>query len=150
MRFSEIEEIPRLTLGELEALAGTGLTGLFAFLHAGIASQETKWFDDLAVFRVHLCERARDRVTDRNRLGVGAATSDDDFEVELVHQRSRLKRREDGVLKFDGGKILFEGAIIDDDLAGAFGHPDAGDSGFAAAGGAFGGSGGHVGIIGED
>ena len=142
--FLRISEADRSALGELEALAGTGLAGLFAFLHARVAGQEAERLDDLAVFRVHLGERAGDRVADGDGLGVGAAALDDDLEVELVHQRRRLERREDGVLKFDGRKVFFERTVVDGDLAGAFGHPDAGDGGFAAAGGALSGGGGHV------
>ena len=40
----------RLALGELEALAGTGAAGLLAFLHAGIASQESVIAKGLEVF----------------------------------------------------------------------------------------------------
>ena len=124
-------------LGELEALAGTGLTGLFAFLHARVAGEETERLDDLAVFGVDLGEAAGDRVTDRNGLGVDAATFDDHVDVVLVGQRGRLEGGEDRVLEFDRGKVVFEGARIDGDLAGAFGEPDSRDCGFATAGGAW-------------
>ncbi len=44
------------TLGELEALASTGLAGLFAFLHAWVTGEETERLDELAVFWIHLRE----------------------------------------------------------------------------------------------
>jgi hypothetical protein len=72
-----------------------------------------------------------------------AATFNDNVEVKLVGERKREEWSENIVLKLDGGKIFFEAARIDDDLAGAFGHPDASYSGFAAAGGALCGGGGH-------
>jgi hypothetical protein len=47
-----------LTLGELEALAGTGLTGLFAFLHARVAGEEASLLEHATQFRVHLNQGA--------------------------------------------------------------------------------------------
>ena len=78
-------------LGELEALAGTGLTGLFAFLHARVAGEETERLDDLAVLGVDLSKAAGDRVTNRNGLCVDAAAFDDHIDVVLVGQRGRLE-----------------------------------------------------------
>ena len=124
-------------LGELEALAGTGLTGLFAFLHARVAGEETERLDNLAVFGIDLGEAARNRVTDRNGLCVDATTFDDHIDVIFVGQRGRLKGGENRVLEFDRGKVVFEGARVDDDLAAAFGEPDSRDCGFATAGGAW-------------
>ena len=133
----------RLTLGELEALAGSGLTSLFAFLHPWVTGKETKRLDGLAVFWIHLGKGAGDRVADRNGLSLLATAFDDDVQVKLVGKSNCLERREHRVLKLDRRKVFLEGASIDGDLAGAFGHPDAGDCGFAAAGGALGGGGGH-------
>ena len=129
---------------ELEALAGTRLAGLLAFLHAGIAGEKSERFHNFAIFWIHLGERARNGVTNGNGLRVRAATLDDHHDIKLVHQCSRLKRRKDGILKFNGRQIFFERTFVDRDLAGAFGHPDAGYSGFAASSGAMSGGGGHV------
>ena len=82
-------------------------------------------------------------MTNCDGLRLLAAAFDDDVQVELVGKRNSEERRKNGVLKFDGREIFLKAASIDDDLSGAFGHPDAGDSGFAAAGGAMGGGGGH-------
>lgn len=123
-------------LGELEALTGTGLTGLFAFLHARVASEETEWLDDFAVFWINLSEAAGNRVADRDRLGVDAAAFDDHIHIELIDESGGLERCENCVLEFDGWKVIFEGARVDGDLAGAFGEPDAGNCGFASAGSA--------------
>ena len=53
--FSEVK-ISRLTLGELEAGAGAGTTGLLAFLHPRVAGKEAFWLDQLAVLRVEESE----------------------------------------------------------------------------------------------
>lgn len=121
----------------MEALASTGLTGLFAFLHARVAGEETERLDDLAVLGVDLGEAAGDCVADRNGLSVDATAFDDHIDIVLVGQRGRLEGGEDRVLELDRGKVVFEGARVDDDLAGAFGEPDSRDCGFAAAGGAW-------------
>ena len=137
--------IPRrdLTLGELEALASTGLAGLLAFLHARISGQKAKWLDDLAVFRVHLGERSADGVADGDGLGMDTTALNHDSEIELVDQRELLEGSQDAVLEFRSGQIFFEVAAIDGNLAGAFSHPYTGNCGFAATCGAGGGSGGH-------
>jgi len=138
------ETVRRLTLGELEALAGAWLTSLFPFLHAWVTCEEAKWLDQLAVLWVHLGKGAGDRVTDGNSLCVGATTLDDDVHIELVRQGCSLERSEDGVLQLDCRKIFFKRAAVDEDLASAFGQPHAGNCGFAAASGAFGSGSGHV------
>src|SRR6478752_2558033 len=92
----------RLTLGELEARAGTRLTWLFPFLHPRVAGEVAEWLDELAVLRVHLRERTGNRMADRDRLGLLAATLNDHVEVELVGERNGEERREHGVLKLDG------------------------------------------------
>lgn len=88
-------------------------------------------------------------MADRNRLSLLATAFDDDVQVKLVGKSDCLERSENCVLKLDGRKIFLEGASVDRDLASAFSHPDAGDSGFAAAGGALGGGCGHCGKMGR-
>jgi hypothetical protein len=84
-------------------------------------------------------------MADRDRLSLLATAFDDDVEVKFVGKRKSQERCEDAILKLDGRKIFFGRPAVDGDLAGAFGHPDAGDSGFAAVGGALSGGGGHLG-----
>ncbi len=146
MRFLEIL-FRGLALGELEALAGAWLTGLFPFLHPWVTGEETERFNELAVLRIDFRERAGDRVTDGDGLTVDAAAFDDDLEVELVNGSNVLERSENGVLKLNGRKIFFERAIVDDDLAGAFGKPDVSHGGFATAGGALSGNSGHERVV---
>ena len=83
-------------------------------------------------------------MTDSNCLGLLAAALYDHVEVEFIGKGKGEERCEDAVLKLDGRKVFFERPAINRDLAGAFGHPDAGDCGFAAAGGALSGCGGHL------
>jgi len=134
----EIREIPDrgLALGELEALASSWLTGLFAFLHARVTSEEAVWLDQLAMLRIDFREGAGDRVADGDGLAVDSAAFDDDVQIEFVDRRDVLERSEDRVLELNRRKVFFKRAVVDGDLASAFGQPDAGDCGFAAAGGA--------------
>ena len=87
-----------LTLGKLESGAGTGTTGLLALLHPWVAGQETLGLDRLAVLRVEERERAGNRVTNRNGLGVLATALDDSFHIELLYHVQGLERSDDGVL----------------------------------------------------
>ena len=120
------------------------MTWLFPFLHPWVTGEESKGLDDLAVLRIHLSEGTGNRVADGNCLGLLAAALDDHVQVELVRERESEERCEHVVLKLDGRQVFFEAASVDDDLAGAFGHPDAGDGGFAAASGALSSGGGHL------
>ena len=83
-------------------------------------------------------------MADRNRLSLLATAFDDDIEVKFVGKRDGQERCEDAILELDGRKVFLEGAAVDGNLTGAFGHPDAGYGGFAAAGGALSGGGGHL------
>ena len=56
MRSAVFRNPEKLTLRELEAGAGTGLAGLFPFLHPWVTSEETERLDHLAVLGVHLGE----------------------------------------------------------------------------------------------
>ncbi len=138
-----------LTLGELEARARTWLTWLFPFLHPWVTSEETERLDHLAMLWIHEGQGAGNRVADRNRLRLLAAAFDDDVEVKFIGKRDGEKRCKHVILKLDGRKIFLEAAAIDDDLASAFRHPDAGDGGFAAAGGALRGGSGHLNRVGK-
>lgn len=131
------------TLGELEAGAGTGTTGLFAFLHPRIAGEEALGLDQLAVLGVEKGERAGDRMADRDGLRVLATAFDDGFHVELVDHVQGLERRDDGVLEVDRREVILEGNAVDGHFPGSFADPDVGDRSLAAAGGAFGFGGRH-------
>ena len=61
-------------LGELEALAGSGATGLFALLHAGIAGQETFLLEWQAEGFVDFEKGAAEREAKGAGLTVDAAT----------------------------------------------------------------------------
>lgn len=130
-------DLSRLTLGELEASASAGTTGLFAFLHPRVAGEETFRLDQLAVRGIEESERAGNRMTDRDSLCVLTAALDDGFHVELIDHVKGLEGRDHGVLEVDRWKVFFERKTVDSHFSGSFADPDMGDRGLAAAGGAF-------------
>ena len=134
----------RLTLGELEALPGTGLSSLLPLFGAGITAQVAGRLERAAQFQIHLREGTCRCELDSTGLTRKATAPDNHLEVKLVDQIGGLERSENLILQGKGGEVLLEGTIIDDDLAGSFSHPDAGDGGLAATGGGVDGfSGGH-------
>lgn len=120
---------------ELEALAGTRATSFFALLHATITGEQAVGLDQFADLRVELGQGAGNAEADRADLTVDATTFGHHFHVELIDQVTMLEGQQNGILQRNGGKILFKGATVDDDLAGAFGQPDVCDGILAATGG---------------
>ncbi len=82
-------------------------------------------------------------MADGHGLGMHAAAFDDHVEIELVRLRDRLERSEDRILQIERWKVILEVAAVDGDLAGAFGHPDAGNCGLTATCRAFSSGGCH-------
>ncbi len=122
-----------LALAELEALTGTRLAVFLTFLHTRIASEVSAGLQGWAEGGVDFEQGAGDAVAHGAGLAGGASTGHDDAEVELRFIGG------DGE-GFDGlhaqlfeREVGFEGAAIDRDFAGAWGHTDAGDGGFAPA-----------------
>ena len=124
-----------LAFRELEAAAGAGLAGLLAFLHARIAGEETGLLEDGAEVLVGLDEGAGDAVAQGAGLAGGAAAFADRDDVVLADAFDGLEGRFDDQAQVGGGEIIFELAVVDDDLAGALGEADAGDGGLAPTGG---------------
>ena len=134
--FFEIVVRWRLTLGELEAGAGTWLTWLLALFHPWITGEETFRLDELAVLRVELGKGAGDRVADRDGLGMFATTFNDHFHIELVDHVHDLERGDNCVLEIEGREVFLKGESVDGHFTGTFGNPCAGDGGLAATRGA--------------
>lgn len=123
-----------LTLGELEAFPCAGLAGLFALFHARVAAKVASGFEIAAEFRVDLGDGAGYSEFDRSGLSDDAATVGDYLDIVFVEEVGHLEWCENLVLGRKIREVFFEGPIIDGDLAGTFGEPDAGDGGLAASG----------------
>ena len=142
-RLFESESETRSALGELEASTCTGLTGLLAFLHPRVASEEAFWLDQLAILRVEQGQRTGNRVADCYRLSVLASALNERLDVELVDHVHGLERGDDGVLEIDGREVILKGKTVDGHFPGSFGDPDVCDCSLAASGCAFGFGGWH-------
>src|ERR1700694_1594237 len=73
----------RLTLGELEALAGAGLAGLLAFFLAGVTGQVTGLLEGDAELGIELQQGAVDAVAHGAGLGADATAGDVHDDVEF-------------------------------------------------------------------
>jgi len=85
-------------LGELEALAGSGATGLFALLHAGIACQETFLLEWQAKCFVDFKKGAAERKAKGAGLTVDAATGGFYKDIIAVNRIGDFQRAENLVL----------------------------------------------------
>jgi hypothetical protein len=130
-----------LTLGELEALAGTRLTGLFPLFHPRVAGEEAGGAKSGFDFGVFGQQGAGESVADGSDLAGHATTFDIHGHIILLRGIGDLERLNENVLQRDGRKIFFKSAIIDRDRAGTGGEADASGGGFAATGGSSGGHG---------
>jgi hypothetical protein len=133
-----------LALGELEAFAGAGLTGLFTLFHAAVTGEAAVGFEQVAVFAVGFNQSAGNAVAQGTGLTGDTAAVEAGVNIELVF----------GVHKFEGlldvaaerfvREIHGEFFAVDEQFAHTGGEADAGNRGFAAAGGdKFSGSSGH-------
>lgn len=111
-----------LTLGELEALACTGLSGLLALLHPRITAHEALLLEATSQLAVDLDKSTGDGETDGTGLADEAATGGVDAQIILALQIRKLQGQEKGVLQAESGEILLERTLVDGDLAGAFTH----------------------------
>src|SRR6478736_7217922 len=124
----------RLTLGELEALAGAGLAGLLALFLAGVTGEVTGLLESDAKLGIELQQGAGDAVGNRTGLAADAATSDVHGHIELVLAVSRDERRQGALHEVVVGEIDLKLAVIDHGLAGTGKNADAGGGRLAAAG----------------
>ena len=128
----------RLAFGKLEPLAGTGLAGLFAFLHARVAREESLLFERNADRFIDLKKRPAQGETHRAGLAVDSAAGRLHNDIVGMHRVRDLERTQDLVLKREAAEIIGEVAAVDLDRPGSGLHAQAGDGGFAAAGGKYG------------
>src|SRR6478609_2938728 len=124
----------RLTLGELEALAGAGLAGLLALFLAGVTGEVTGLLEGNAELGIELQQGAGDAVGNRTGLAADAAAGDVHGHIELVLAVGSDERREGALHEVVVGEIGLELAFVDDGLAGAGNDADAGGGRLATAG----------------
>ncbi len=127
----------RLTLGELEALAGLGLTGFLTLDRAGVASHEAFGAESGFVFGVNLNQSAGDSETQSFGLTFVAAAVEVYVDVVLFSAVKCKQRLLYDVLKNFRREVCFEGAMIDSDSAVTFFEDYAGNGGLAATNGVY-------------
>ena len=122
----------RLTLAELSPAAGTTQTVMLAFLHAAVASQQTRVTQHFIQARIEFAERAGEAHLASAGLAERSAAVAENLDIDhvpLVGEDQRL----DGRIAFVfGRKVIVEFTSIDADLASAGGEADTGDGRFAA------------------
>ena len=107
-----------LTLAELEASAGTGLTGFLALDLACVAGEESGCLERGAIcFLVNLTESAGYAEADCLSLAFGAAAAESDLDVKLTCGAGDLKRLVHDILQGLFGKIVLQSAVVDRDVA---------------------------------
>lgn len=125
-----------LTFGELEAFACTRLTVLLALFHAWVTTKKEGSFKNGTKFWIVLDKCACDSKTDSTDLTIDAAAFSCNDNVKLIYQLGFLKRLKNSILQGKCWKVVFEGAFVDCDFAGAVVDPCVCNGVFAAAGGA--------------
>jgi hypothetical protein len=125
-----------LSFRVLEAGAGLGLAGLFTLHHAGIPGQKAFFAHRQTKRVIQLRESACYAVRNRTGLAIYATAHHIDKNIVLTAYFGRFKGTHD--LPFGAGmtaKELFQGVVIDDELALAFNQPDPGGRVLAPASG---------------
>ena len=89
---------PKLTLGELEALAGTGPTWLLALAHPWIAGEKTVSFQCWAVFLTEFIERTRDGEAEGSSLPLKSSTRGLGFDIVVLDGIDHFKGLQHRVL----------------------------------------------------
>ena len=124
-----------LTLAELEALTGLGLTGFLTLDHTRVTHEEAFLLEGGAILDVVLAEGAGDSHTEGLGLAGDAATVEVGFDIPFAFGVSHGESLVDDVLQRTGGEILLIVAAVDLDLTVTGGHIDAGDGGLSSTNG---------------
>lgn len=123
----------RLALGELEALASSGLTGFLAFFLTGIAGEHTGALQDRAELRLEFLQGAGNAMPDSAGLTRNAAALDDDVDVKIAGSTGDDERLGDIALLGKRREIFGEFAFIDGDFAVAGSEVNAGAGSLSTA-----------------
>lgn len=124
-----------LAFRELEAFAGSGLAGLFPFLHTRIACEEPLLFERDAEGFVNHEKGTAESEAQGAGLTVDAAAGCFDSHVVTVDGVGNLERAEDLILDGEAHEVVGEFAAVDFDGSGSWQESNAGDGGFPASGG---------------
>ena len=124
-----------LTLGELEALAGTRLSGFFALFHAGISSEKAFLLEGGPEIWIDLDEGAGNREANRSDLANDAAAVGVHVQVKLLELVGREEGEEHAVLLRDRRKVFVVGLVVDGDHTATGLHLDTSHGGPSPAGG---------------
>jgi hypothetical protein len=106
----------QLAFAELGTAASTVKTGLLAFLHAGIASQEAIVSQRLEVLIAHPQQGTSDSHADRSRLTGQTTTADANRHIDAVGLTDVSQRLQYILLVLGGWKEYFERLAVDDNF----------------------------------
>jgi hypothetical protein len=123
----------RLALGELEALARALLAVLLAFLHTGIARQETVGAQRRAKLRVEAADGAGESHANCSGLTTNAAALGGANDIDLIGQAGELQRLDSVMLPSVIGEISIDGATVDGEFSRARAKKNARNRFLAAA-----------------
>lgn len=123
----------RLTLGELEALAGTWATWLLTFLGAGVTSEQASLLEDATMLWIHGDESAGDAELHCADLTGDTTAAGVHIEIILLTGICQGQRGQNLVLKGDGWEVFLKVATVYGDGTGTGQDVHAGDGGLAAA-----------------
>src|SRR5690606_2551853 len=124
----------KLTLGELEAAAGTGLAVLLAFDHAAVSCQESTFAEDGVMGRIAGLKGTGNSQNHSSGLSGGASPLDCHGDVHLPKGICRMKGSEDhGTIAFDR-EIVFQRTTVHGDTSAAFLDADSGNRCLATTG----------------
>ena len=134
-----------LALAELRSTTCSLETVLLAFLHSGVAGQETGSLQSGAVALVNEEESAGNAVTDSAGLAGNAAACDGALDVNLIGEANGDQGLTNDELQGVKAEIIVDVTAVDGDNAGAAGNEvNSGDRGLATAGAVHIGSLGYV------
>lgn len=125
----------RLTLGELETLAGTWATWLLTLFSAGITGQKASLLENTTMLRIHSDQSAGDAELHSANLSGDTTATGVHIEIILLTGIRQGQRGQNLVLKGDGWEVLLKVATVDGDGTGTGQDVHAGDGGLAAASG---------------
>src|SRR5699024_1745518 len=104
--------ITKLTFGELEFFACTGLAVLFALHHAVVAGQQLMIFQYAVPLFVVIVECARQCVLHRARLAGNASSAHRYFNIKLSVGFSYLQWKGSNILMCFCAEIIFQGTLV--------------------------------------
>ncbi len=124
-----------LAFGELEAFAGSGLAGFFALFHSWVTCDQTLGAQGHTKVFIGLNEGAAQGQTKGTGLAVDSTAGGLDLDIKAMDRIGDFQRAEDRVLHGKAWEVIDEILAVDFDVSCSGLHADAGNSGFAAAGG---------------